>query len=266
MFAIVKGIFEFHYFGIEKDAYFFNLGWAIYNLIFMLLSLLVAWERPQKREQERLSLPVSFKLKSNDVSVFGKLADISLSGASFEPPSNVRIPQDAILELFDHNPLRISVKRVYCDQRTLSKTRCGLKFTALNSTIEQDLIRRTFASPHNWENAHARQTRSNMMMVYFLLKGIIECFLPTVTLKRKESRHNRYRVTRVYSRDKSMPAILRNSSENGAKLIVFAKKINQDGEWKIHNGDGRLISFEIVYINKVLPFIFLAGFKRCESR
>jgi cellulose synthase (UDP-forming) len=266
IFAIVKGIFEFHYFGIEKDAYFFNLGWAIYNLIFMLISLLVAWERPQRRKQERLSIPVPFKLKSNVVSVFGKMANISLNGASFVPPPNVRIPQFAILELFDHNPLRISVERAYHDKRSPGKRRCGLKFTSLNSTIKRDLLRRTFASADTWENVHAVRTRSNMMMGYYFLKGIIGCFLPTVTLKRSEIRHNRFQVTRVYSKGESIPAILRNSSENGAKLIVFAKKINQGGEWQIHNSDGRLISVQNVYINKIFPFILQAGFKRCESR
>ena len=265
-FAIVKGIFEFQYFGIEKDAYFFNLGWATYNLIFMLVSLLVAWERPQKRKQERLSLPVPFKLRANSVSISGKLADISLNGASFEPPPDVRIPQDAILELFDQNPLRISVKRIYCDKRMPGKKRCGLEFTALNSTIKHDLLRRTFASADTWEDGHAIQTRSNIMMGFYFFKGIIGCFLPTVTLKRSEIRHNRFQVTRVYLRGGSMPAILRNSSENGAKLIVFAKKINQDGEWKIHNGDGPLICVENIYINKIFPLIFQAGFKRCESR
>ncbi|MCK4987543.1 MAG: PilZ domain-containing protein, partial [Desulfobacterales bacterium] len=211
-------------------------------------------------------LPVSFKLKSNDVSVFGKLTDISLTGVSFEPPPDVRIPRYATLELFDHNPLRISAERVYLDKRTPGRSRCGLKFTALNSTIEHDLLRRTFASADTWENAHAIQTRSNMIMGYYFLKGIIGCFLPTVTLKRSEIRHSRFQFTRVHLEGESMPAILRNSSENGAKLIVFGKDINQDGEWKIHNSDGRPISLQNVYINKIFPFIFQAGFKRCESR
>ncbi len=33
-FAIAKGLWEFNVFGIEKDAYFFNLAWASYNLLF----------------------------------------------------------------------------------------------------------------------------------------------------------------------------------------------------------------------------------------
>ena len=146
------------------------------------MSLLIAWERPQQRKQERLSLPVSFKLKSNDVSVYGKLTDISLTGVSFEPPPDVRIPRYVTLELFDHNPLRISAERVYLDKRMPGEHRCGLKFTALKSTIEHDLLRRTFASVDTWENSHAIQTRSNMIMGYYLLKGIIGCFLVIITV------------------------------------------------------------------------------------
>ena len=266
IFAVVKGIFEFHYFGIEKDAYLFNLGWAIYNLIFMLVALLVAWERPQKRKQDRLDLPVPFKLKWNEVSVAGKLTDISLNGASFVPPPNIRIPQIAILELFDHNPIRIAVERVYHDKRSTGKRRCGLKFTSLNATGQHEIFRRTFSSADTWENAHAAQTRSNMMMGYYFLKGIIGYFLPAVTLKRNEIRRHRFHVTRVYLHGESMPAILRNSSENGIKLIVFAKKIRQDGEWKIHDSDGRPIPVHNVYSKKIFPMIFHGGFKRCEPR
>jgi cellulose synthase (UDP-forming) len=40
--AIIKGLAEFFYFGIEKDAYFFNLSWASLNLLFLLAGLLVA--------------------------------------------------------------------------------------------------------------------------------------------------------------------------------------------------------------------------------
>ncbi len=52
--AIIKGLIELYAFGIERDAYVLNIGWAALNLIGLGVAMLVAWERPQRRVDDRL--------------------------------------------------------------------------------------------------------------------------------------------------------------------------------------------------------------------
>ena len=54
-------------FGIEQDAYFFNMIWASYNLLFMVGALLVAWERPQRRADERVRCEVPVRIVNGSV-------------------------------------------------------------------------------------------------------------------------------------------------------------------------------------------------------
>lgn len=266
LFAIIKGIVEFNYFGIEKDAYFFNLGWAIYNLIYLLVALLVAWERPQKRQSERINLPVPFKLRANGFYLEGKLQDISLTGASFAPEGDICIPPSATLELFGQKPITLAVRRVYQDRRFGGRNRCGLSFIDPDHKTQNDLLLRTFAAADTWQNAHAGHTRSNLVMGYFFLKGIISCFLPTITLKRKEVRHPWLRLTRIYLDGVCIPALLRNQSVNGRKLLFFAKHIDPNGQWQILEGESEQIPMRKIYLKKIIPNFYMAGFQLCESQ
>ena len=54
-------------FGIERDAYFFNMIWASYNLLFLVGALLVAWERPQRRADERVRCEVPARIVNGSV-------------------------------------------------------------------------------------------------------------------------------------------------------------------------------------------------------
>jgi cellulose synthase (UDP-forming) len=264
LFAIIKGIVEFNYFGIEKDAYFFNLGWAAYNLLFLLVSLLVAWERPQKRQSERISIPVPFKLSSAGFLLEGKLRDISLSGASFTPERGVNIPQSATIELFDQRPVRLAVRTVYQDRTRNGQGRCGLSFTFPDATAGNDLLLRTFADPDTWRNAHAEHARSNLLMGYHFLKGIIRCFLPALTLKRREVREARFRPACICLNGKRIPALLLNRSELGRKFFFFADRIHQDSQWHSLEGMSEKRAMRRVYLKKIIPCFYTAGFTVCE--
>lgn len=260
LFAIIKGILEFYYFGVEKEAYFINLGWAVYNLIFLLVALLVAWERPQRRQSERINISVPFKLTADGFLLEGKLHDISLTGASFMPEREVSIPSSATLELFDKKPIAVAVRRVYQDRRHGGPVRCGVSFTSLDSRLKRELLLRTFADAHTWENAHAGHTGSNLMLGYYFVKGIISSFLPSVTLNRTEVRRPRFRLTRLSHSGIRVPALLRNESSKGSKLFFFAKHVDTDGQWQILGGETGQGPMRMVYLKKILPNFYAAGF------
>jgi cellulose synthase (UDP-forming) len=80
-FALAKGAWEFAAFGIERDAYFFNMIWAGYNLLVLLGALMVAWERPQRRREDRVRCHLAARIERRDgppieVSTW----DVSLAG------------------------------------------------------------------------------------------------------------------------------------------------------------------------------------------
>ena len=75
--AIGKGAVKLLAFGIEAEAYAFNLFWAAANLVALLAALLVGWERPQRRTDERIRTRVALRLGGVPAETY----DLSTSGA-----------------------------------------------------------------------------------------------------------------------------------------------------------------------------------------
>ncbi len=262
--AIIKGIAEFYYFDIEKDAYFFNLGWAVYNLIILLAALLVAWERPQQRAADRLAISIPFILEAGDLELKGKTSDISLSGLCFHSQAELRIPQWVTLSLFETDPIRIPARRVYLDRKTGKSSRCGFSFEFQDRKDRNRLLLRTFAAPATWENAHAGHTASNIVMGFYFIKGIFSCFSSSLILKRSEVRYKSLSFMRLTNGRETRAAILRNRSANGRCFLVFDSGIQADEPWILPEPETRAMDVEPVYCKKLLPFVFRIGFQLKE--
>lgn len=270
--AILKGVWEYSYFKIEKDAYFFNIAWAFYNLLFLSASVLVAWERPQKRKDERLKISIPFKLIPNgttsgerkDLPISGTINDISLSGASIFLDAPLHLPKEATLVLFEDQPLSLPVRCLYQDKKIMGKIRCGFRFENPDPLVLKKLFLRTFASPNTWERAHEGHTRSNIMMMYYFLKGVIFCFLPAREMKRSSARVQTLKKVRVLHNGRQVSAILRNRSKRGLKLLLFTKDIEEnkaDAQWVLSDGVGKVKVLENRYLKKIIPYVYQAGFK-----
>ena len=89
--GIAKGAWELTTFGIERDAYFFNLIWASYNLLFLIGALLVAWERPQRRVDDRVPCQLAARIE-NGASLHAVTRDVSLSGCSLILDERTALP------------------------------------------------------------------------------------------------------------------------------------------------------------------------------
>jgi len=181
VFAIGKGLLEFHAFGIEKDAYFFNIAWALLNLLLLGISLLVAWEKPQRRTEDRISKAIPFTLIGRDGLAYeGRLHDISLGGFSIRTARRQVLPPlgEITLNDPDHPSLKLRAARVY-----LSRSgRCaGYKFVDVKAVERESLLLMTFASEATWRNAHERRVRGNAGMIWAFFVGIVRCLLPART-------------------------------------------------------------------------------------
>lgn len=176
--AIVKGLAEFFYFGIEKDAYFFNLSWASFNLLFLLAGLLIAWEKPQRRTEDRIRKSVPFELRSDGFCLKGETRDLSLSGLSFASTGHKNIPPSADITVHDRHPVTCQCKVIYHEGRSTRLSQCGLAFVNLNQDNRRNLILNLFANPDTWHESHADRVRSNLLMALHLFRGLVHCLRP----------------------------------------------------------------------------------------
>ncbi|HEX9050640.1 MAG TPA: glycosyl hydrolase family 8, partial [Anaeromyxobacter sp.] len=97
--AVAKGVAELAVFGIEREAYAFNLFWAGANLLGLLAALLVAWERPQRRRDERVRRRIALRVQGVDAGAAGagleaETVDLAAAGACVRlPPPGAALPR-----------------------------------------------------------------------------------------------------------------------------------------------------------------------------
>ncbi|MBW1689076.1 MAG: PilZ domain-containing protein, partial [Deltaproteobacteria bacterium] len=155
LFAIGKGFWEFHLFGIEKDAYFFNMAWASYNLLFLLAALMVAWERPQRREENRVLRELPVQIDLGNCVITARTQDLSLSGCSLLLDEAELLPNDLSLQVrVGGNHIALRAKLVY-HERIQKRYRVGVRFVELSRETRRDLLVEVIADPETWSRAHA---------------------------------------------------------------------------------------------------------------
>ncbi|MFZ5571336.1 MAG: glycosyl hydrolase family 8 [Thermodesulfobacteriota bacterium] len=263
--AIIKGVAEFYYFEIEKDAYLFNLGWAVYNMLLLSAALLVAWERPQRRASDRLRVSIPFTLTSGGVSLSAATSDISLTGLSFRTGPEDRIPGAVELTLFAAEPLRIPARLVYHDREKGGRSRCGFCFQFRDPGDRNQLLLRTFADPATWEDVHGEHTRSNLLMGFYFIRGIFSCFSSSMVLKRSEVRYKSLTFMRLANGRRRVAALLRNRSAAGRGFLVFTPAIQGNEKWMLGNQEAGTMEMELVYQQKMAPLVFRVGFRLKEG-
>ena len=176
--GIIKGFTEFRVFAIEKDAYFFNLGWAIYNFTLLFMSLLVAWEKPQRRKEERLDFKFPVEFVTHDGIYTTTTKDISISGLSFVNESKNIIPPRGRLKLFGADSLELDYEVVYNKLPWYKGKRYAVKYLNVTQDQRKRLIVKLFTEPENWNEVHSVHTRSNLVIGYHFIVSLFRAFLP----------------------------------------------------------------------------------------
>ena len=221
--AIAKGLWEFWYFGIEKDAYFFNLSWASFNLLTLLVGLLMAWEKPQRRKEERILKPIPFELWTDKLCIQGTTHDASLTGLSWCGSPSDPLPPTMEIRLLDRMPVTCRVRVVYHDRRSGHGTRCGLAFLNLSEENRRLLLLNLYTDPATWRDAHTNRLRSSLLMAGHLLFGLLKHFTPLRLRRRQIPRQWRLQITQVQIGERRHRAVVRDQSASGLGLLIFAK-------------------------------------------
>jgi cellulose synthase (UDP-forming) len=263
--AIGKGLWEFWYFGIEQDAYFFNISWASVNLLTLLVGLLMAWEKPQRRIEERILKSVPFELRANERCLQGTAQDMSLTGLSWNQAPSDPLPPTMTITLLDKIPFTCQVRVVYHDRLPGHGIRCGLTFLSLSEEQRRHLLLNLYADPGTWKDAHTHRLRSSAMMACHLLLGLFRHFRPLRLSRRQSPRQWRCQIIQIQVGNIRHRAVLRDQSAQGLGLMTFAPNRPGSTPWLIPNEKGQLTAYRPISRTMILGLVPRVGLQAVPS-
>ena len=249
--GIAKGLWEFWYFGIEKDAYFFNLSWASFNLLTLIVGLLMAWEKPQKRMEERILKAIPFELWADDRCTQGTTHDVSLTGVSWRGAPSGPLPPTMDIKLLGRLPFACQVRVVYHDRVSGHGTRCGLAFLNLSEEHRRLLLLNLYTDPATWRHAHAHRLRRSLLMAGHLLVGLLKHFTPPRHRRRQTPRQASLQFTQVQIGERRRHVIVRNQSASGLGLMIFNRGMPLTTPWLAQSANGKMTAYRPVYRTKL---------------
>ena len=260
--AIAKGVWELVYFGIEKDAYLFNLAWSGYNLLFLVGGLMLAWERPQRRHEERVErvLPIRLDLGGGEPAIEARTRDLGLGGCSLELGAPVTLPDAFDIELCfpSGKGIRLRTGLVY-HERIAGRVRIGLRFLDPSPETHRALFLAVFADPATWARAHERQARSQLAATATFLWAFASYFRPARVTRRHAPRRLRLRRIRRIEPDGEHTLWLRDASARGLGLMGTGEPPALDQPWRIRSRDASTRWGRTVHAERCLLFFWRAG-------
>ena len=256
--AIAKGLWEFWFFGIEKDAYFFNLSWAGVNLVTLLIGLSMAWERPQRRGEERVHRRIDCTLKAPGFQFAGTTDDVSLSGLSFHTASTDPIPAECDLTLHGRTPMTCRVRVVYHEALSGKRIRCGAVFPGVPEAQRRWLVVNLFGDPATWDRAHDARVRSPLLMAGHLFAGLWRSIRSPLTRRRRIPRRRCMIPVRIQAGHVSRWGLLRDQSSRGVGLLLFGRPSQPDLVWLVGNTGGQ---FTPLYAQRRWLWIWRVGLR-----
>lgn len=264
LFAMAKGVFELAQFGVERDAYYFNLGWSGLNLLFLLGGLMIAWERPQRREEERVGrafkvrLFVGVEAGDGRASVAAWTVDVGIGGCAIALDRAIELPARFELELGLEKSLRITAELVYQERRG-RRTRAGLRFVDLDEASTHALLLGIFADPKTWAEAHAGEARSFLGAAFAFFASLAGYFRALRPARRRHPRRLVLSRARVRVAGLERRAWLRDGSPRGLGLLVRGEPPQPDGRWRIGGADRASRWGRTVYVRRWAHFFWRVG-------
>ena len=262
--AMVKGAFELSQFGVERDAYVFNLSWSALNLLFMLGGLMIAWERPQRREEERVRrafpvrLLVADEQGSPGIGRAGWTTDVGLGGCALLLESPVDLPERFEIELGLEKDLRLRAALVY-QERASGRSRVGLRFVDRSEEEAHALLLGVFADPKTWEGAHANEARSYLGAVWAFVRALAGFFRSLQPARRRYPRVFTFERARARLSGLERGIWLRDRSPRGLGLVLRGERPRLEELWRVAGGDRAVRFGRAVYVRPWAVFFWRVG-------
>ncbi|ABS25981.1 glycosyl hydrolase family 8 [Anaeromyxobacter sp. Fw109-5] len=253
--ALAKGAFELVAFGIEVEAYAFNLFWAGSNLAAVLAALLVAWERPQRREDERVRRRVPVRVEAPALSLCAETVDLSTTGAGLRLPASAALPPAVEVAFSAPEPLRVRARVVWREE-VRGATRAGLAFEGLPAEARRALVRIAFSSEEAFSGAHDARTRSQLAMALQLLAGIARAFLPLHARRRLAPRRPSLRPLAWVGARGRVRGLVVDSSSGGFGALFLGRAPREDLPVLLADG---IRWARVAHARRVVPGVWRAG-------
>jgi cellulose synthase (UDP-forming) len=259
--GIVKGGWELAMFGIERDAYFFNMIWASYNLLFLIGALLVAWERPQRRKDERVRCQLPARIE-NGASLHAVTRDVSLSGCSLILDERTALPYrfDLVLGMNGDGGLRLHCELVF-HERYERRELVGVRFVDPSPEQLEAILLGVFARSATWDEMRAGEHRSRFGLAAAFLLGFVRYFRREHRWTRRYPTRRVLAVPRGLGRNRRRRVWLRNYSPGGAGLLCTGRRPRRGELWRITE----LRWGRVVWARRYLGLLWKVGVEEIEE-
>jgi cellulose synthase (UDP-forming) len=255
--AIAKGTVELLAFGIEVEAYAFNLFWAGANVVGLLLAIVVAWERPQRRADERIRRRVRVALRAGALDVAAETVDLARNGAGVALPDGVLLPPEVGVVFAAPEPLALRA-RVIWQERAGGTRRAGLDFLGATDADRRALVRIAFSADGALAGAHDRRWRSGVVMGAALLAGLVRAFLPLRTRRRHGDRRRVLRRVALVSDAGAARWVALDAAPGGLGIAGLGTAPAPGTTFPVVAAGG-VVWARVAFTRRVIPGVWRAG-------
>jgi cellulose synthase (UDP-forming) len=254
-----KGAWELAVFGVERDAYFFNMIWAGYNLLFLIGALLVAWERPQRREQQRVRCELPARIQ-NGAPFHATTRDVSFSGCSLALEDRTSLPDAFDLVLGLGGGVRVRAELVY-HEHFAQRDHVGVRFVDPSAELRRALLLGVFARSETWEKVRSGERRSRFALAAAFVGGLVGYFRESHPLQRRYPIRRVFAFPRRLGRNKRRSVWLRDLSPGGAGLLCTGSRPRIGELWRI----SELRWGRVVHTRRRLGLLWHVGIEEIEA-
>jgi hypothetical protein len=230
-----------------------------------MMGLLMAWEKPQRRTEERILKPIPFELRADNLCAHGTTHDVSLTGLSWSGAPPNPLPATMEIRLLDRIPFTCQVRVVYHDRLSRHGARCGLVFLNLSDEHRRLLLLNLYTDPATWKDAHAHRLRSSLLMAGHLLAGLLKHFIPLRLIRRQIPRQWKLKMTQVQIGERRHRAVMTDQSALGLGLLLFQREIPFTTEWQVQNRSGQIATYRPIYRTRLWGLVPRVGLQAASS-
>lgn len=261
--AIIKGLFEFNYFGIEKDAYFFNLAWATVNLLLLITPLIIAREHPRYPYQNRIRKRLPVSINALGFAARGETFDIDATGFSMLYPQQAVVPEQVGVCLGQDSTLSIIARPSFFDRDDRGQQRIGFDFVDTDQATRRWILKNVHCDAETWVESMEKRTRSNLLMVMYFFSGLWKSLWRPQEMRRMQPRDRTLRLAQLHYSKQAHWGLITDQSICGLRVFCLGRK-PVSGMLQIEVAR-QSVDCKLVHASRKLPGVWRLGLKQIIS-
>ncbi|MEB3215509.1 MAG: UDP-forming cellulose synthase catalytic subunit [Nostocales cyanobacterium 94392] len=258
----------------DWEAVLVNTMWCILNLVLVVAALLVAYEKPQIRQEHRLQRCLPVKIFSYDQTILGETVNISETGALIALDSQLNLPDEIEIEVMGDFGAKVFLTARVVRLSPISKTRNHLAINFVNLTQPQkdNLSLVLYSDVKEWYSQKRKYADRPIASFGFIATSLLRSLQDIQPAKHKQIRKEVQAFGELYLDGDRFTGIITNLGVTGLRLKLDSTKAKSSdkvlGENDLYNMQtikppvGLLLSKEL---NKSQPSRFIAEIETVEQ-